>query len=47
MYKNRRRRDDDRNGDDERQRTPEPEDKLKDATTLYVGNLSVAAYPTN
>lgn len=26
--------------DDERGPTPEPEDKLKDATTLYVGNLS-------
>lgn len=26
--------------DDERGPSPEPEDKLKDATTLYVGNLS-------
>jgi RNA recognition motif-containing protein len=35
MQKRRRNRD-----DDERGPTPEPEDKLKDATTLYVGNLS-------
>ena len=31
-----------RDDEDDRERTPEePEDNLKDATTLYVGNLSV------
>lgn len=31
-----------RDGDNDRERSPEPHphDKLKDATTLYVGNLS-------
>lgn len=28
--------------EDRREKTPEFEDKLKDATTLYVGNLYVA-----
>ncbi len=39
---NKRRRPDRRDGDDDfeaRQDQPEPEDPLKDATTLYVGNL--------
>lgn len=37
----------DRDRDEERERTPEPpEDPLKDATTLYVGNLYVHALGT-
>jgi nuclear cap-binding protein subunit 2 len=35
-----RRRERHRDDDQHREPTPEPEDKLKDATTLYVGNLS-------
>lgn len=38
--KKRRRRPDDENDDAHRAPSPEPEDKLKDSTTLYVGNLS-------
>ncbi|KAF2757718.1 nuclear cap binding protein subunit 2 [Pseudovirgaria hyperparasitica] len=38
--KNRRHRNNRRDDDGERTRSPEPDDKLKDATTLYVGNLS-------
>jgi nuclear cap-binding protein subunit 2 len=30
----------DRDNDENRERSPDPEEKLKDATTLYVGNLS-------
>ncbi|QIW95624.1 hypothetical protein AMS68_001142 [Peltaster fructicola] len=36
----RRRRDDDGSNDGQRQASPEPEDKLANSVTLYIGNLS-------
>lgn len=35
----------DKEDQDDQERTPEPEDPLKDAATLYVGNLFVWIVP--